>query len=242
MPHGCESPQTPQRPCGEGSGGANGAMGRRLGRMLQRVAQVVFLYLIRIPIRIVVGAMCHARLIGGERIPLRGAAIVAANHTSLADPVVLQAYLPRRLTFLMTDKFHHIAAVRWFARVWCVVVVKRAGVNRDAMRGAIDALARGEAVGIFPEGGLSRDGKVHDALPGIALLAQRTGVPVVSVGLAGIERLLPPDTWTFGRAPIAMVVGEPVCPQGESRDELADRINAALRVAAAEARRVADAR
>ena len=205
---------------------------------MHRAAQATFLYNMRLPIRLVLRGLCGARLVGEERIPLRGGAIVAANHTSLADPPILQAFVPRHLTFLMTDKYHHIAAVRWFVRFWGVVVVREAGLNRDAMWSALAALERGDALGIFPEGGLSRDGQIHRPLPGIALLARRAGVPVVPVGLAGIERLLPPDTWAFGRSRIALAVGEPILPEGLSRDELLDRIDGGIRAAAARAEAV----
>ena len=237
MTPGLPAPSTERRAPG-GPPAAAASPAARLGRTLQRAAQLTVLHTLRIPVRLALGALCQARLVGQERIPRRGGVIVAANHTSLADPVVLQAYLPRHLTYLMTDKFHHIRPVRWFVSFWGVVVVKQAGINRDAMRGAMAALGRGDAVGIFPEGGVSRDGRVHDPLPGIALLAQRTGAPVVPVGLAGIGRFLAPDTWTFRRSRITMAVGSAIDPQGASRHELAERVNHELRAAAAAARAI----
>jgi len=197
---------------------------------------LTFLYNMRIPVRLALRWLCGARLVGEERIPRRGGVIVAANHTSLADPPILQAYMPRHLTFLMTDKFHHIAPIRWFGRFWGVVVVKEAGLNRDAIRAALAALARGDAVGIFPEGGLSRDGRIHEPHPGIALIARRALVPVVPVGLAGIDRFLPPDSWSFHRSRIALFVGEPISPDGLSRSDLLARIDAGIRAAARRAR------
>ncbi len=215
--------------------GGTGPLGT-LGHGLHKAAQLSFFYTMRIPVRLALRGWCRARLFGEERIPARGGVIVAANHASLLDPPVLQAYVPRHLTFLMTDKFDHIAPVRWYGRFWGVVVVREAGMNREAVRGALAALARGCAVGIFPEGGLSRDGLIHDPQPGIALIAGRAGVPVVPVGISGTERVLPPDTWRLGRARVAMVVGEPIDPEGLSRQDILDRINQGIRDAAAEAK------
>jgi len=217
------------------STGGTGPLGT-LGHGLHKAAQLCFFYTMRIPVRLALRAWCRARLFGEERIPARGGAIVAANHASLLDPPILQAYVPRHLTFLMTDKFDRIAPVRWYGRFWGVVVVREAGMNREAVRGALAALARGCALGIFPEGGLSRDGLIHDPQPGIALIAGRAGVPVVPVGISGTERVLPPDTWRLGRARVALAVGEPIDPEGLSRQDLLDRINQGIRDAAAEAR------
>jgi len=195
-------------------------------------ARKVVLYTVRLPIRVGLRLGCQARVVGEERVPRTGALIVAANHTSFADPVVLQALFPRFLTYLMTERFYHVPLLHGFFRFWGVLRVKAAGLNRDALRGAAAELAREGAVGIFPEGGISRDGRIHDALPGIALLAQRTGAPILPVGLAGVGTMLPPDTWRLRAARVAMVIGQPFAPAGLGRRELLERVNRELRAIA----------
>jgi 1-acyl-sn-glycerol-3-phosphate acyltransferase len=182
-----------------------------------------------VPLRLALRLACRVRGIGTEHIPLDGGAIVAANHTSFADPVVLQAFCPRHLTFLMIDRYYDAPALNGFVRFWGCIRIREGRPNRDALRQAVAVLREGRAVGIFPEGGISRDGHVHEARPGVGLLAERAEVPLVPVGLAGVQRFLPPDTWTFHRSTITIVVGEPFRADGLGRRELAQRLTSAIR-------------
>jgi len=160
-----------------------------------RAARMAVLHIVRLPIRVGLGLTCSARLVGEERIPLRGSVIVAPNHTSFADPVILQAFFPRHLTYLMTERYYRLPFLHQFFRFWGVVPLREGGWNREALRRAEEVLGAGRAVAIFPEGEISRDGLIHEARPGIATLARRSGAPILPVGIAGPERLLPPDTW-----------------------------------------------
>jgi len=208
----------------------------RGARALLEAARLVILHNVRIALRVGLGATCRARLLGEERVPLKGGLVVAANHTSFADPVVLQTFFPRFITYMMTEIYYYIPVLYRLLRFWGVLCLKEKGLNRDAIRAATGVLERGGAIGIFPEGAISRDGLIHDAQPGIALLAQRARVPILPVGLAGIERFLPPDVWHFHRSTITMCVGKLICPEGQSRDELAKQVSCEIRAAARLAR------
>jgi len=203
---------------------------------LARIGQSLFYYAMRPPFRLALRLACRVQVIGSERIPLRGGLLVAANHTSLADPPILQTFFPRHLTYLMTERFYIIPAIQWFLRFWGCIPVREAGMNREALRAAGGVLRAGRAVGIFPEGRLSRDGLAHDAQPGVALLALQAGVPILPVGIAGVERVLPPDTWTFRTGIVTLVVGELIRPARQSRATLAGRVTDELRECARLAR------
>lgn len=209
---------------------------RRNPGFARRLARAAILYNFRSVLRFALEQACGVRVLGEERVPARGGLLVAANHLSFADPVILQAYTPRFLTYLMTDKFYYAPILHGLVAFWGVLVVKREGLNKEALRSAGDVLAAGGAIGIFPEGGISRDRLVHDAQPGIALLAQRARVPILPVGIAGTERLLPPDTFRLHRARLGLYFGEPIPPAGQGRRELADEVTAALRLCAERAR------
>ena len=203
-----------------------------------RAARFILLHELKVFLRAGLGATCGVRVVGEERVPRRGGLIVAPIHTSFADPVVLQTYFPRRILYMMTDKYYNEPHLHPFLRFWGALVVKAQGLNKEAIRAATDALERGAVIGIFPEGALSRDGLIHDAQPGAAMIAQRAHVPILPVGFSGIERLMPPDTWRLHRAPIAICFGEPLSPEGLTRDELTARLSQALRDVRARARQL----
>ncbi len=196
---------------------------------LRRLAHFVILHYFRPTLRLALRAACGTRVVGQERVPPRGGLIVAANHLSFADPVVLQVYIPRFLFYLMTANLYRRPILHGLVRFWGVLPVQADATNKATLRAAEGILAAGGAIGIFPEGGISRDGLVHDAQPGIALLAQRARVPILPVGIAGTQRLLPPDTWRLRPAHLSLHIGEPILPAGEPRAALAARVTAALR-------------
>lgn len=201
-----------------------------------RLARVVLFHNLGAIVRLGLRLVCGTRVVGEENVPPRGGVIVAANHSSLSDAVVLQAFVPRILTYLMNDKFYYLPVVHPLVRFWGVLVVKREGINKEALRAAEAVLAGGDAIGIFPEGGITREGPVREAQPGVALLAQRAGVPIVPVGMAGTERLLPPGSGRPYRARLRAFIGKPILPGERRRDDLAAEVTAALRACAERAR------
>ncbi|KPC67114.1 lysophospholipid acyltransferase family protein [Streptomyces chattanoogensis] len=125
----------------------------------------------------------------------RGGCVVVANHSSHADTAALLAALDARHAPLIGA-----AADYWFATPWRRRVcrrlaagfpVRRTGGGLDDLLDTAGALRAGRAVVLFPEGTRGRDGEVGDFRRGALLLAERAGVPVVPVGLAGTDRLLP---------------------------------------------------
>jgi 1-acyl-sn-glycerol-3-phosphate acyltransferase len=130
----------------------------------------------------------RVRAVGVPR--LDGAYVLAANHTSLLDPVLLGVVCPRRIVFLMTAVFHRSTALGWFYRWMRAIPLAARGNNQAGLRAARAALAAGQVVGIFPEGGISRDGRLLLGNPGAVALVLAQGVPVVPVGIAGAERAL----------------------------------------------------
>jgi 1-acyl-sn-glycerol-3-phosphate acyltransferase len=128
-----------------------------------------------------------------EGLPLpAGPCVIVANHTSYLDPVLLGAVCRRRITFLMNAIICRTPPLRWFYRWNRVVPIEPAGNNRDALRAARAALGRGAVLGVFPEGGISRDGVLALGNPGAVSLALSGDVPVIPVGIVGAADVLPP--------------------------------------------------
>jgi 1-acyl-sn-glycerol-3-phosphate acyltransferase len=131
---------------------------------------------------------------GRHHIPRTGAVILASNHLSFADSMVIPIVSPRRVVFLAKEDYFtgtgiKGAAVRaWFMGIGMVPVdrddTKAALASLDV---ALEILGRGDAFGIYPEGTRSRDGRLYRGRTGVAHLALTSGAPVVPVGLAGTE-------------------------------------------------------
>jgi len=112
--------------------------------------------------------------------------IIAPNHQSWIDPLVVQyAVYPHRITFLMTELYYDLPLAGLYFRAAGARVVREAGPSVSGLRAARDALEAGEAICLFPEGELTRTGRVGDGRRGVARLARRTGVEVVPAGVRG---------------------------------------------------------
>jgi 1-acyl-sn-glycerol-3-phosphate acyltransferase len=139
------------------------------------------------------------RIEGLDQVPDHGAAIVAGNHLSVSDHLLMPAILRRRITFLakaeyFTGRGPKGRLTAFFFRGAGQIPVDRSG--REAGRSAIDeglkVLGKGELLGIYPEGTRSGDGRLYKGKVGVAVMAIRAGVPVVPCAMLGTFELQPP--------------------------------------------------
>jgi 1-acyl-sn-glycerol-3-phosphate acyltransferase len=129
---------------------------------------------------------------GLDQVPLSGALLVVANHASYLDPAVLGRACPRKLHFLIKRAVYRTRGLQWFFRGMDSIPVTLDGADSASLRAALRLLTDGKAVGIFPEGGRALDGRLRPARIGAALLAARSGCPVVPVGIRGAFESMPP--------------------------------------------------
>jgi 1-acyl-sn-glycerol-3-phosphate acyltransferase len=170
------------------------------------------------------------RIEGSARIPSSGPVLLASNHLSFMDPVVLQAVLPRPIHYLMTARLHRSPRWGWVYRMFDAVPVTLGSGNFVALAEAATRLQAGGVVGIFPEGGISKDGALGPFRPGVALLALRARVPVLPVAIRGTREALPPGTYRLRRTPIRVRVGNPVpMPEGLEPAALTEMVRDAVR-------------
>lgn len=146
--------------------------------------------------RIVTRAVTRIRIEGAiDEIPKDGPVILAANHASNADPVVLGAFLTprlgRRIHWLGKRELFDWPVVGYLASHGGVHPVDRSTADVDAFRLARRILDEGHVLLVFPEGTRSRDGRLQEAKDGVAMLALRTRAPIVPIGLVGTHRLWP---------------------------------------------------
>lgn len=134
------------------------------------------------------------RVEGLENLPREGGAVLACNHQSFLDILILGGYVPRHTAFVARDT---LANWRWLAYVMreCgTVLVRRGTSDRKALRGMADHLVQGDCVAIFPEGTRSLDGRLGELKGGALLAARMARVPIVPLGIRGAH-----EAWPKGR-------------------------------------------
>lgn len=145
-------------------------------------------------VRIVSGlTLCQAYRLtceGGDHLPPKGPAIIASNHKSNLDPFFVGHAFRRPVRYFAKAELFGNSALRWAVTELGAIPVGRGVGDRQALQTALDALARGDAMIIYPEGHRMRDDSVHEFLPGVGMLALRSGAPVVPVALRGSGELL----------------------------------------------------
>ena len=131
------------------------------------------------------------KLVGRDFCPPDGPLLVAANHASYLDPFYLTGRLPRPIRWLVNETWFH-KSPRWrsfFEAHGCLAVSK--GEPEETLDRILGTLAAGEAVGIFPEGRLSPDGRPGRVRAGLGWMAARSGAPVLPCGIQGSFEVLP---------------------------------------------------
>jgi 1-acyl-sn-glycerol-3-phosphate acyltransferase len=128
---------------------------------------------------------------GLERLPQTGSFILAANHHNYLDGVLLGVAVPRPISFLVMPRVYHASPLHpTFHRGVGSIPVNLARPDPRAIKGALRVLEQGGVVGIFPEGPFSREGRLVPGQPGVAMIALRSGVPVVPAGISGTYEAL----------------------------------------------------
>jgi len=188
-------------------------------------------------------AVWRPTVTGLEHVPRTGGVILASNHLSFVDSVVIPVVVPRNVVFLAKSDYFDGTGLRGaMQRAW-FVGLGMLPVDRDDTRAAIasldvalEVLGRGEAFGIYPEGTRSRDGRLYRGRTGVAHLALTAGVPVVPVGLVGTERVQPVGSRLPRVVPLTVAFGPPIqvagrfdgVPLGRARRLLTDEVMTAI--------------
>lgn len=143
--------------------------------------------------RLVLGASARVRVSGLENVPHERPLILVANHISNADPPLVFGWLTPALSrqmHILAKEALFVGPVGWFFRRHGIHPVKAGGSDIDAYRVAKSVLDRGEVLCIFPEGTRSLTGVLQEPKPGVAMLATRSAVRVLPLGISGSDVFL----------------------------------------------------
>jgi len=167
---------------------------------------------------------------GVENVPMWGPLIVASNHLSNLDPPLLTASIPRRLHFLAKRTLFK-PGVAQFLRAYGAYPLDRDGRDVGALAWALRLLQRDGAIALFPEAHRNPYRGMQRAVPGVALLALRSGAPILPVAITGTERLQPLWRIPFPTGRIRVRIGPPFSlplvegrPSREVLQALADQV------------------
>ncbi len=166
-------------------------------------------------------------IIGASNVPTSGGAVLAANHQSWLDPLLLLASSPRRIRFVAKAGFQETPILRSFIR-WSGSVYVGDNGAASVLDALVEQLKKGRTVGIFPEGSVPGGGAATrrqrdpttgllEGRTGAVRIALRGGVPIIPVGISGAERALPPEVIPRvelirlpSKRPITIRFGEPM--------------------------------
>ena len=192
--------------------------------------QTMLIRMLALISRIGARAVARVEVQGLEHIPRTGAVILAANHISNADPVVIGAWISeslkrRRIHWLGKREIFDWPVLGLLAANGGIHPVDRAGADVEAFRLATRILEKGYILMVFPEGTRSPTGELQEAKDGVAMLAMRTGAAIVPIGVSNSDAVWKKGQsipMPFPRRTITVRIGEPftvadVLPEGTSR-------------------------
>lgn len=166
---------------------------------------------VRFILKIFVYTIYGISVTGLENIPQNGPAILAANHASMLDPVSLAVMVKRPIHFMGKAELFRKRFLNWLFRGLHAFPVNRGLADRTAIRTALELLADGRLVGIFPEG--TRNKTETELLPmqsGASLLAIKAQVPIIPIVVKGT------DIIRFRRK-LHVIIGKEIIPVAGER-------------------------
>lgn len=155
----------------------------------------------------------HFDSLGQEFIPRKGGFIIASNHTSFLDPIILVVACSRVLNFAARDSLFTNKLFGALLREVGVFPIKRWSADLSAVRESVHRLDSGFGLVIFPEGTRSVSGDIQNLTRGFVLLAQKAGVPIIPARIFGSHKAWAKSRRIFRPAKITVAFLEPVYSQ-----------------------------
>lgn len=170
-------------------------------------------------------------VIGFENVPRTGPVIIAGNHVSFADEIFTPLAARRQVFYFAKAEYFTTPGVRGRVMAGVFQGLGQVSVERGDARSAaasidvgVELLQEGRALGIYPEGTRSPDGRLYKFRTGVARVALRSGAPVVPVGLVGTRDVQPPGSRRWHHASVGVHFGPPLDFSGRAGEERSSRV------------------
>lgn len=179
----------------------------------------------------------RVKLVNGDKLPRHDGVILACNHVAWIDWFIIGGLMPFPPHFIMNHDFYNIPVagkiLKWARVIPIAPEFKRPDIMEKAFDTAAEYLKNDEAVFVFPEGKVSRDGDSSEYRTGICRIHERAPVPVIPMAVRGMwgswfsyseGRCMkgPPKRW--GRSKVEVLVGDPIPPEEFTLELLQQRI------------------
>jgi 1-acyl-sn-glycerol-3-phosphate acyltransferase len=198
-------------------------------------------FLIRFMIWILANLIYRLKVLGTEKVPTEGPAVLVCNHVSFVDWMVIAAGVKRPVRFIMDHSYAQGFVTRLLCKQAKVILIAPASENPAVLRASFEtisqALREGELVCIFPEGRLTPDGKLHSFKTGVEKIIRDTPVPVIPMALRGLwgsffsrkggRAILKRPTRFWSR--VELVIAAPIPPETASAAHLQEKVAELLR-------------
>jgi 1-acyl-sn-glycerol-3-phosphate acyltransferase len=198
-------------------------------------------YIVRLVMLLVTRIVYRVKVRGDENLPTDGAAILVCNHVSFVDAIILGVCSPRPMIFIMDHRIFKMAGMGWFFRAIKAIPIAPQKEDPEAYERAFErarqVLNEGELLCLFPEGAITKDGKMQTFKAGIMKILETNPVPVIPSALhnlwgssfsriEGAAMAKPLRRGLFNH--VGLVVGEPIAPKDVTPESLQVRVQALL--------------
>jgi 1-acyl-sn-glycerol-3-phosphate acyltransferase len=175
---------------------------------VRRVATPLFYRFTKLVIGFILFVWTRKEVVGLENVPRKGPVILASNHVNLLDPPVLAVLVPRRIVYMGKIELWSTPILGPLFGLAGFIPVRRFEGDLRALRQAEKALRQNQVLGMFPEGTRSGKPGLGKGHPGTAIVALRTGAPIVPVAVTGTEGVSVPRSF-FRITRVRVVFGKP---------------------------------
>ena len=179
------------------------------------------------------GSLYRLTVSGAQHIPASGPVLVAVSHKSDLDPLFAGAGLRRQMRFMAKVELFRVPLLGRLIKALGAFPVERGAGDRAALEISLQVLANGEALLMFPEGTRHKDAEIHPFMPGVGMIAMRSGATVIPAALTGTNRIV--HNGRPGLPVVHLIIGPPVDLSGfEGRKSVvyaqaAERMRVAVR-------------